>query len=117
MWRLLALTTIVVSFTAFGCSGGKIGSLGAPQPNVTVGSGVCTPDIDSLEATVFTSCTSASCHNVTDQAAGLRLEGDGLADQLVGAGAGTCDGWTRVVPGDPDSSLLVAKVSGNPPCG
>jgi hypothetical protein len=36
---------------------------------------------------------------------------------LIGAEAGSCDGWIRVVPGDPDASLLHAKLAGDAPCG
>jgi Stigma-specific protein, Stig1 len=95
-----------------GCSG-QVGKVGEH----TALSDACTPDLASLGTKVFTSCVGASCHNGTDRAAGLALDGADLETQLVGASSGTCEGWTRVVPGNPDQSLLYTKLAGMPPCG
>jgi hypothetical protein len=52
-------------------------------------------------------------------AGALDLESPDLALRLLGQGAGTCDGWKLVVPGNPNASLLVRKLEGNvpPDCG
>jgi hypothetical protein len=79
-------------------------------------------------------CTSTQCHGASS-AGGLRLDDKaGAYQNLVGQeatgqcieggsdGAATVCGCapknlTRVIPGDPDNSLLVMKLSGSPPCG
>jgi hypothetical protein len=79
-------------------------------------------------------CASTQCHGASS-AGGLRLDDRaGAYDSLIGQKAmGECveggsdgsiaicgcakDNLTRVIPGDPDNSLLVVKLAGNPTCG
>jgi hypothetical protein len=78
---------------------------------------VCEPTLDSLETTIFQkACSEQFCHG--DQGAfGLRLTVPDVASELVGVAAGSCAGWTRVVPGDLEHSLLYQKLtSDHPPC-
>ena len=82
------------------------------------GDGDCTPELETLRASVFTpSCALAGCHASESAAGGLDLELADLEAQLVGQPSGTCDGWVRVIPGDRANSLLFAKVEGGAPCG
>lgn len=64
------------------------------------------------------SCSSTGCHGSTETAAGLDLTFSDPAVDLVNVPSGTCNGWTRVVPGDPEQSLLWRKLySETAPCG
>jgi hypothetical protein len=79
---------------------------------------VCTPDLETLRAEIFTpSCSLPGCHASADAAGGLDLEIADLEAELIGAPSGTCDGWIRVIPGAPDESLLYTKLAGPAPCG
>jgi hypothetical protein len=96
----------------------------APTATGTGGSGgagtVCSGDLASIQATIFTpSCALAGCHAADAPAAGLVLAaGTDVAGQLVGVPSALCDGWTRVVPGSLDASLLYDKVTEQTPaCG
>lgn len=67
-------------------------------------------------------CSSFYCHAGGGQ--GLMMTGldtskkDALYDLLVNQDASdNCPGWKRVVPGDPDKSLLLQKLGASPPCG
>jgi hypothetical protein len=65
-------------------------------------------------------CSGPFCHSAT--VGGFMLGApDALYKELVGpkATGGKCgtSGLDRVVPGDPDHSLLYLKLKGNPPCG
>jgi hypothetical protein len=80
----------------------------------------CDPTLDSIEAGIFTtSCALEYCHGRTP-AWGLNLAADTqtVYDRLVNVRALSCEGWTRVTPGDPEHSLLWNKVSQEKPaCG
>jgi hypothetical protein len=79
---------------------------------------VCTPDLETLRAEIFTpGCALPSCHASADAAGGLDLEIADLEAELIGAPSGTCDGWIRVIPGAPDESLFYTKLAGPAPCG
>lgn len=68
-------------------------------------------------AAVFArSCASAGCHD-TAAAAGLDLVGAGWSDRLIGVPSSLCDGFARVVAGEPDASLLIDKLGAAPTCG
>lgn len=41
----------------------------------------------------------------------------GWIGRVVGQPSALCEGWVRVVPGDPDASLLVDKLGATPACG
>jgi hypothetical protein len=79
--------------------------------------GLCEPTITSLQTVVFEkTCGEEFCHG--DQGAfGLRLLVPGVENELVDVPAGSCAGWTRIVPGNLDQSLLYQKItSDHPPC-
>jgi hypothetical protein len=50
-------------------------------------------------------------------AGALDLSAADLEAELVGAPAGTCEGWIRVIPQDPENSLLWTKLADQAPCG
>ena len=79
----------------------------------------CEPSLESIRSKIFAeSCTQPTCHGAVESAAALNLEDPNLEAQLIGIGAGTCDGRIRVVPGSPDESLLVEKLANDTPsCG
>lgn len=77
----------------------------------------CTNDLPSIQARILgPKCATSGCHDEASRAATLVLtDGKSEAD-LVGRGAGTCDG-IRVVPGSPETSVLVRKLSDGATCG
>lgn len=74
-----------------------------------------------------TCATAIGCHGLEPRSAGLDMSSETAAyDSLVGVAASTdvaagalCGMAfaTRVVPGEPDLSLIVQKLEGSPPCG
>lgn len=79
----------------------------------------CEPTLASLQRDVFgVGCGYDSCHGVNNPAWDLYLTTPGVESRLVGAPALACSGWTRVVPGSPEQSLLWRKLADPaPPCG
>ena len=74
---------------------------------------VLAPTLASIQDNVFTpSCAKAGCHSGATPRAGMNLEGGNSWASLynvVGTGDKT---KTRVVPSDPDDSLLIMKLEG-----
>jgi hypothetical protein len=59
-----------------------------------------------------TSCLGGGCHDAADDAAGLTLTSGAAFADLVGVATSQCNGArTRVVPGAPDSSYLIHKLT------
>ena len=88
-----------------GCAAGSCVSCG---PDATL-SGDVQP--------IFTrSCATTGCHTGTRASAGLDLRAGTAYGDLVGVGssAAMCGGRVRVVPGDPDASYLLDKLTGAP---
>ena len=78
----------------------------------------CTADLASITTTIFRpTCAKGGCHDSTSKSAGLNFDDPNVEGELVDSISGTCDGWTRVVRGSPDKSLLYQKVAGTAPCG
>jgi hypothetical protein len=74
------------------------------------------PPLSRIEEQVFhRSCAFATCHAAAGTpAAGLSL-GGATFDALVNAKSTLASSWLRVVPGDPDSSLLFDKLASDKP--
>ena len=89
-------------------------STGNGEPLVA-GAVIC--DGAAVQTIFDNSCTAAGCHGGPVPAAALDLSGASGAEQLVSIEAALCDGWTRVVPGQPETSLLYQKLAGPPPAG
>lgn len=75
----------------------------------------CNDPEDAVDRLFRRSCGGAGCHG-GDAAAGLDLFDDRWIDQLVDQPSSQCEGWIRVVPGDPAASVLFDKL-GTPACG
>ena len=83
------------------------------------GGGVATPSaasFDSIQQTIFNlHCLSAGCHNSSDQAGNLVLDAGRSYANLAGVRcfnqAVQNAGLLRVVPGDPDHSFLLIKLT------
>lgn len=72
-----------------------------------------TPTLTDVQAEVFTpSCAFSSCHGSV-AGGGLNLEEGNAWAELVDVGSEDAPGHTRVVPGDADSSYLMAKLQGD----
>lgn len=103
------------AFLALGCGGGDDPQQPGPDPNA-LNFGRIAREVINTDT-----CGGLSCHSGT--AAGFKLTTTSqLYPLLVGAkatGPG-CEmsGLDRIVPGDPDNSLLFLKISATPPpCG
>jgi hypothetical protein len=72
-----------------------------------------TPTLTDVQADVFTpSCAFSSCHGSVAEG-GLSLEEGNAWAELVDVESEDAPGNTRVVPGDADSSYLMAKLNGD----
>ena len=110
---------MVALVAAVGLSGAacdeKLSSIAGPTPTLE-------PTFSSISREIFSATDAAgrracvACHtNVgRNPAGGLNLLGDGAYAQLVNVESVTNRGSLRVVPGDPDNSLLVRKLEGTP---
>lgn len=102
---------IVAASSAPGC-----GNVGDSNSSTSGSGSSCTASLDSIKQIFAAKCVV--CHSGSSAAAGLDLSQADLSKALVNASSGTCDGWVRVVPGNPDASLLWRKLySDSPPCG
>ncbi|HXK19809.1 MAG TPA: hypothetical protein VNG33_18485 [Polyangiaceae bacterium] len=97
---------------------GSAGSTGSAGSSATTTKTPCSADAASIQSTIFkASCNLAGCHGALMPAAGLDLV-DTSPDQLKSLSSSLCDGWSLVVPGSPEKSLLYEKlVSAKPTCG
>jgi hypothetical protein len=68
---------------------------------------------------IVPTCTGEFCHDANAPAANLDFtrSADGIIAQLVDVPSAVCANWVRVVPGDPEHSILLAKLGDPPPCG
>jgi|SRR5215813_9717537 len=90
-----------------GCGGGS-----------SSGGGTTTSTFERIQTQVFDiSCSSESCHSSVGQAGGLVLEPDASWDALMNHvpsnRAAASHGLMRVMPGDPDNSFLLMKLTDN----
>ena len=90
----------------------------ATQADVTTGAPTvaCDDPQAALETIFAQECSMMACHD-SAAAAGLDLSAPDWIDQLVGQASTQCDGGIRVVPGDPQASLLYEKAAGPTDCG
>lgn len=104
--------------TSHGSTGGSTGDGGAGG-STTTGGNTLEPTFANVFDEVFKpgGCTSGACH----YGVGFSLDSKEKAHTAlvsVPASSGGCGDAVRVVPGDPDKSLLYLKVSmPAPPCG
>lgn len=71
------------------------------------------PTFTRVQEEIFElNCAAAACHGGANPAADLRLDADDTHANIVDQPAALNDGWTYVVPGDPEASLVYAIVTG-----
>ena len=107
--RRLPLTSLVFAASTL---------LGCPKPAEEPAT--CDADLEQIRTEILVpNCTNEFCHDASSPAANLDFtrSADGIAAQLVDVPSGVCADWVRVVPGDPDASMLLAKLHDPPPCG
>jgi len=94
----------------------QAGSSSSVDPTTTMA--VCTADSASIQRDIFKiGCAGAGCHGSQQPAAGLDLV-DAPLDALKGTSSALCNGWSLVVPGSLEKSLLYQKLTASmPPCG
>ena len=111
--RYAAGLTVFVLTLLIGCGdggdGNGSGSPSGPPPNQP-------PTFQRIQAEVFNvSCTSDSCHSHVGQAGNMILEEgyswDALAGHVPSNPIAASHGLMRVLPGDPDHSFLLAKLT------
>lgn len=101
------------SLAAVGCDE-KLSTLAGPTPNLE-------PTFTSIQREIFESTDSAGrtactqCHSSTGRApsGGLNLNHDVAYEQLVNAAVREKPGAIRIIPGDPDNSYLIQKLTGS----
>jgi hypothetical protein len=78
----------------------------------------CSEPVDVPTEVFKQDCNNAICHDSEQPAGGLDLESPGVLGRLVGVPGTECTGQLRIVPADPDRSLLVDKLAAESPrCG
>lgn len=111
-------TTIAIVFLACAWTAGcdeKISSLAGPSPTLEPTFASISRDIfSSTDAAGRTACTACHTNVGRTPAGGLNLLPDAAYAALVNVASRTNPGTERVVPGDPDNSLLVRKLEGAP---
>jgi hypothetical protein len=103
----IAGTAAVAGLLLAACGGGSGGS-----------SGPTASTFERIQSQVFdVSCSADSCHSSIGQAGGLVLEEGASWDQLTSQPpanrAAAHHGFMRVMPGNPDNSFLLAKITDN----
>ncbi len=77
------------------------------------GSGGLEPTLASIQANVFTpSCAIPGCHGGGSAQFGLRLDPGFSAGNLINVASPRAANLIRVIPGNPNSSLLIHKLEG-----
>jgi hypothetical protein len=77
----------------------------------------CPPGLD-VEASIFVArCGVSGCHEDRAAAAGLDLRSPGMRTRLADAPSNVCSGRRIVVPGSPETSVLVEKLLASNTCG
>ena len=111
VWAAFVAAACVVSA---GCDE-KLSSIAGPTPGLE-------PTFSSIQREIFSSTDAAgrractNCHtNVgRNPAGGLNLLPDISYGALINVASVTNAGQTRVIPGNPDASILVRKLEGTP---
>ena len=120
------LSPILAAALLAACGSGETGGVAdstgtacAPGVAGTISAGAALePTLASIQDNVFTpSCTISGCHGGA-VAADLRLESGASAGNLISIASSQNPSLIRVIPGDPDNSLLIQKLEcDSPPVG
>ena len=109
----------VAAAMLFGCGGGSgegLDETGRPLP--PGGALGLAPTLASIQANVFTpTCAVAGCHGGASAQQGLRLDAGFSAGNLINVQSTQDASFTRVIPGNAASSLIVRKLEGTQPFG
>ncbi len=116
IWRA-AIASSAVCFALLGCAGSldrperfeNLAGLDAGQPDITPDGG-CDPVIVMFPL----SCSTGACHSAQSQQGNLDLESPGLPNRLVNKQAHGGPGLL-IDPNNPAQSVMLLKVSDNPP--
>src|SRR5882762_1073606 len=101
---VIALPLAAALLTLAACGGGGGGS--APPTGLQ-------PTLASIQDNVFTvTCAVSGCHSGGGAPYGLQLDPGFSAGNLINVRSGQDSNLIRVVPGDPDASLLIQKLAG-----
>jgi len=115
MARSALCVVIVFAAVMLSACDEKLTSLAGPTPSLE-------PTFASIQQQIFETTDSAgrtaciTCHSSTGRtpSGGLNLNHDVAYDQIVNMASRGKPTAMRIVPGDPDSSYLIAKVEGTP---
>jgi hypothetical protein len=114
MVRRLAQTLVQVLVLA------SLPLLACTTPSDDTGADACELDLEQIRAEILVPhCTGEWCHDAVAPMAGLDFTRsvEGITEQLVDVPSTVCANWVRVIPGDPERSILLAKLLDLPPCG
>lgn len=117
--KLTALSTVIAGKITTDTDSLKLSCAPAPSTG-------CDPQVlftgtfDRIQRQIFNqSCALSGCHDSQSQTGGLLLESGASYTNLVNAdpqnGSALALGWKRVNPGDPTTSFIYHKVSGDLP--
>jgi hypothetical protein len=103
--QTVAVIALLIAASSAGCGGGS--------DDVAIGESAT---FERIQSEVFNvSCTSDSCHSHVGQAGNLILEEGysygALMNVTPSNPVAAAHGWMRVMPGEPDQSFLIAKLS------
>ncbi len=109
MLRLFALLLIASTLSACGHGDGSgTGSGGANPPSAGL-----EPTLASIQANVFTpTCAITGCHGGVATQAGLHLDPGFSYGNLVNVPSSQDPNLIRVLPSDPNNSLIIQKLEG-----
>lgn len=78
----------------------------------------CAEGVDVETEVLAVSCSGRICHSPGDDpGGGLDLVSQGAIERVAGVESPNCSGEVLAVPGDPGASLIMRKLSAEPPCG
>lgn len=99
---------------AWGCDE-SISRVAGPTPDLApTFSSISTEIFSNPDAAGRRACTSCHTNVGRNPAGGLNLLPDAAYAALVGVPSVTNRGQIRVIPGDPDNSILIRKIEGTP---
>lgn len=109
------LPIVLLGLVVAACAGNGDGldQNGNPITPGESSSGAVSPDLQSIQANVFTPICS-KCHIGASAPEGLQLDAAHAYDDLVDVPSTEVPSLLRVKPGDPDNSYLVQKIEGAP---
>jgi hypothetical protein len=116
---------LVLAIAGCGSASATSANEGSDETSATgtssdTGNPSCEPSLESVHQNILIpKCSAEGCHASSESAAGLDLSASAdLIAELVSVPAGTCEGWVRIVPGDPSASFFNHKlVNEAPECG